>query len=84
MLLFGVFIAIFVGVSLVSKEIEKKTLYAVFSKPITRGQFIIGKYFGLCITLLVNVIVMGLGVSIALLFVGGGSLSYLDLGRDRS
>ncbi|NNE66018.1 MAG: ABC transporter permease subunit [Pyrinomonadaceae bacterium] len=75
MLLFGVFIAIFVGVGLVSKEIEKKTLYTVFSKPVRRGEFIVGKYLGLCLTLLVNVAVMGLGVSIALLFVGGGSLS---------
>ena len=75
MLLFGVFIAIFVGVGLVSKEIEKKTLYAVFSKPIGRGEFIIGKYLGLCLTLLVNVVVMGLGVSTALIFVGGDSLA---------
>lgn len=76
MLLFGVFIAIFVGVGLVSKEIEKKTLYAVFSKPVGRGEFIVGKYLGLCLTLLVNVAVMGLGVSLALLFIGGGSLAW--------
>ncbi len=76
MLLFGVFIAIFVGVSLVSKEIEKKTLYSVFSKPVGRGEFLVGKYLGLCLTLLVNVAVMGLGVSLALLFVGGGSLAF--------
>jgi len=37
MLLFGTFIAIFVGVGLVSKEIEKRTVFAVFSKPIGRG-----------------------------------------------
>lgn len=71
MLLFGAFIAIFVGVSLVSKEIEKRTVYAIFSKPIGRGEFIIGKYIGLCLTLLVNVLVMGIGVSLALLYVGG-------------
>ena len=76
MLLFGAFIAIFVGVGLVSKEIEKRTLYAIFSKPISRSEFIIGKYFGLCLTILVNVMVMGLGVSIALLYVGGNSLAW--------
>lgn len=75
MLLFGVFIAIFVGVSLVSKEIEKKTLYTVFSKPVGRGEFIVGKYLGLCLTLLVNIAVMGAGVSIALLWVGSGGLA---------
>lgn len=75
MLLFGAFIAIFVGVSLVSKEIEKRTVYAIFSKPIGRGEFIIGKYIGLCLTLLVNVLVMGIGVSLALLYVGGSSFA---------
>ncbi len=75
MLLFGVFISIFVGVSLVSKEIEKRTVYAIFSKPIGRSEFIIGKYLGLSLTLFVNVLVMGVGVSLALLYVGGGNLA---------
>ncbi|HKG59886.1 MAG TPA: ABC transporter permease [Pyrinomonadaceae bacterium] len=72
MLLFGVFIAIFVGVGLVYKEIERRTIYAVFSKPVGRGEFLVGKYLGLCLTLLVNVLVMGVGVSLALLYVSGG------------
>ena len=72
MLLFGVFIAIFVGVGLVYKEIERRTIYAVFSKPVGRGEFLVGKYFGLCLTLLVNVLVMGVGVSLALVYVSRG------------
>jgi len=72
MLLFGVFIAIFVGVGLVYKEIERRTIYAIFSKPVGRGEFLVGKYLGLCLTLLVNVVVMGLGVSLALLYVRKG------------
>ena len=76
MLLFGAFIAIFVGVSLVWKEIEKRTVYSIFSKPVGRGEFIVGKYLGLCLTILVNVIVMGAGVSLALLYVGGGRLAW--------
>lgn len=75
MLLFGAFISIFVGVSLVSKEIERRTVYSIFSKPIGRSEFIIGKYLGLCLTLLVNVLVMGVGVSLALLYVGGKNLA---------
>lgn len=75
MLLFGAFISIFVGVSLVSKEIERRTVFAIFSKPIKRGEFIVGKYLGLCLTLLVNILVMGVGVSLALLYVGGGNLA---------
>jgi Cu-processing system permease protein len=72
MLLFGVFIAIFVGVGLVYKEIERRTIYAIFSKPVGRGEFLVGKYLGLCLTLAVNVAVMGAGVSLALLYVRGG------------
>jgi len=72
MLLFGMFISIFVGVGLVYKEIERRTIYAVFSKPVGRGEFLVGKYLGLCFTLLVNVVVMALGVSLALLYVSRG------------
>jgi ABC-type transport system involved in multi-copper enzyme maturation permease subunit len=72
MLIFGAFISIFVGVSLVWKEIEKRNVYSIFSKPVGRGEFIVGKYIGLCQTLFVNVAVMGIGVTLALLYVGGG------------
>jgi ABC-type transport system involved in multi-copper enzyme maturation permease subunit len=72
MLLFGVFIAIFVGVGLVYKEIERRTIYAILSKPIGRGQFLLGKYLGLSVTLLVNVLVMGIGVTLALVYVRRG------------
>lgn len=72
MLLFGVFIAIFVGVGLVYKEIERRTLYAILAKPISRGQFLLGKYLGLCATLLVNVVVMGIGLSAALVYLRRG------------
>lgn len=72
MLLFGVFIAIFVGVGLVYKEIERRTVYAIFAKPVGRGEFLVGKYLGLCLTLLVNVLIMGTGISLALIHVSGG------------
>ena len=71
-LIFGVFIAIFVGVSLVWKEIEKRTVYSLLSKPVSRTNFIVGKYIGFCGTLLFNTLVMGLGVTLALVYVGGG------------
>jgi ABC-type transport system involved in multi-copper enzyme maturation permease subunit len=72
MLLFGAFISTFVGVGLVYKEIERRTVYAIFSKPVGRGEFLVGKYLGLCLTLLVNVVVMGAGVMLALIYVKGG------------
>jgi ABC-type transport system involved in multi-copper enzyme maturation permease subunit len=81
MLLFGAFISIFVGVGLVYKEIERRTIYAIFSKPVGRGEFLVGKYLGLCLTLLVNVLVMGIGLSLALLYVrrGGGDTPILNI-----
>lgn len=71
-LLFGVFIAIFVGVGLVYKEIERRTLYSILSKPVGRGEFLLGKYLGLCLTLLVNILIMGVGLSLALIYVKRG------------
>jgi hypothetical protein len=56
--LIGVVIALLVGVGLVTKEIERKTIYTILARPISRAQFIIGKYFGLVSTLGVNVALM--------------------------
>ena len=67
--LFGVVIAIFIGIGLVSKEIEKRTLYTVLSRPVRRWEFIIGKFFGLSGTLVVNTFCMAIGVFAALLYV---------------
>ena len=67
--LFGVVIAIFIGIGLVSKEIEKRTLYTVLSRPVRRWEFIVGKFFGLAATLVVNTFFMGIGVFGALLYV---------------
>jgi len=57
---FGLLIALFVGIGLVYNEIDKKTIYTIISKPIDRWQFILGKYFGLLLTIYVNVIIMTL------------------------
>lgn len=67
--LFGVVIAIFIGIGLVSKEIEKRTLYTVLSRPVQRWEFIVGKFFGLAGTLVVNTAFMAIGVFAALLYV---------------
>lgn len=63
--LFGVVIAIFIGIGLVSKEIERRTLYTVLSRPVRRWEFICGKYFGLAGTLIVNAAFMTLGLLLA-------------------
>jgi Cu-processing system permease protein len=65
--LVGVVIAIFVGIGLVNKEIERRTVYTIMARPIRRTQFILGKYLGLVMTLSVNIGVM-LGVFLATLW----------------
>jgi ABC-type transport system involved in multi-copper enzyme maturation permease subunit len=63
---FGLFIAVFIGIGLVSKEVERRSIYSLLSKPISRPQLIAGKYAGLVLTLAVNVGVMTLAMYLVL------------------
>jgi ABC-type transport system involved in multi-copper enzyme maturation permease subunit len=63
---FGTFIAIFIGIGLVSKEVEKRSIYALIAKPMSRTQLVLGKYAGLALTLAVNVAVMALAIFVVL------------------
>lgn len=67
--LFGIVIAVFIGIALVSKEIDRRTLYTVLSRPVRRWEFIAGKFLGLAGTLVVNTFFMAIGVFGALLYV---------------
>lgn len=58
--IFGLILTVFVGTSLVSKEIDKKTIYLLISKPIRRSGFIFGKFLGLSITLLIIMVAMAI------------------------
>ena len=64
--IFGLFIAIFIGIGLVSKEVERRSIYALLAKPISRPQFVAGKYAGLVLTLAVNVAVMTVALYVVL------------------
>jgi len=69
--IFGILIALFVGVSLVSKEIEKRSLYPLLAKPLGRGEFLIGRFLGLGLTLLVNVVTMTAAMLLTLTLTSG-------------
>jgi len=56
--LFGALIAIFVGVGLIHKEVDRRTIYTILSKPVSRTEFLLGKYFGLVVTLWIQVAIM--------------------------
>jgi ABC-type transport system involved in multi-copper enzyme maturation permease subunit len=65
----GLLISIFLGVALVSKEMDKRTLYALLAKPVRRAEFLLGKFGGLVLTLAVNTAAMALGLLLAMLYV---------------
>jgi ABC-type transport system involved in multi-copper enzyme maturation permease subunit len=65
---FGLFIAIFIGIGLVSKEVERRSIYGLLAKPISRPQLIAGKYAGLVLTLAVNVAVMTVAFYVVLAY----------------
>jgi len=73
--IFGVLISVFVGIGLVSREIQRRTIYTVITKPVYRYQFLLGKYFGLLLTIFCNISLMTV-IFLAVLFWKGG---FLDL-----
>ncbi len=73
---FCVLIAIFTGINLVYKEIEKKTVFSILSKPVTRDEFIAGKFLGLALTMLTALGAMAV-IFFAFVAVSGGGF---DLG----
>jgi ABC-type transport system involved in multi-copper enzyme maturation permease subunit len=64
--LFGTLIAVFIGTGLVSKEIERRSIYPLLAKPLSRGEFYLGKFAGLAFTLVVNLGAMLAGLLLTL------------------
>ncbi len=63
----GLLISVFIGVALVSKEMDKRTLYALLAKPVRRWEFLLGKFAGLVLTLAVNTAAMALGLLLVMI-----------------
>lgn len=76
--IFGVILSIFVGTSLVFKEIDKRTIYVILSKPIERWQFILGKFLGLNLTLTIIIFLMSI-VFITLIYLYKASVEEVYL-----
>jgi ABC-type transport system involved in multi-copper enzyme maturation permease subunit len=68
---FGTLIAVFIGIGLVYKELERRTVYSLLAKPVRRYELILGKYLGLLFTLVVNVAIMTAGLMGAMWWNGG-------------
>ncbi|MGB7220411.1 MAG: ABC transporter permease [Vicinamibacterales bacterium] len=80
--IFGVFIAVFVGIGLVSKEVERRSVYGLLPKPIHRHQLVLGKYVGLSFTLAINVAVMAVALYAVLLYMSWGVPQLVQTGWD--
>ncbi len=80
--IFGLFIAIFIGIDLVSKEVERRSIYSLLSKPIHRYQLVLGKYAGLTLTLGVNVAVMAAALYAVLVYTSWGVPALVQSGWD--
>lgn len=84
--MFGLLISVFLGVSLVAREIDRRTCYALLARPVSRGEFVLGKFLGLLATVGLNLVVMATVSALALLayrgnlgFLGSGFLAAFGL-----
>ena len=62
----GVLMAVFIGVGLVAREIERRSIFGLLSKPVPRWEFVAGKFAGLVLTLAVNIWAMAAALFVAL------------------
>jgi ABC-type transport system involved in multi-copper enzyme maturation permease subunit len=74
---FGLLTAVFVGVSLVFKEIERRTVYTLLAQPVRRWQFVCGKYAGLSLVLASAVVVTGAALLVAVRLAGEAPFALL-------
>jgi len=73
MQLVGILVAVFIGASLIAGDIERRVLLPVVAKPVSRSQYLIGRYLGLAGALLVNLLVMGALLGAVLAFDAGSA-----------
>lgn len=77
--IFGTLIAIFVGTSLIYKEIDKRTIYTIVSQPLWRWEFIVGKYLGLAILIgLVTLVMAAFAMGYVVLLGGLVTITFLE------
>jgi ABC-type transport system involved in multi-copper enzyme maturation permease subunit len=74
---FGTLIAVFLGVGLVTREVDRRTCYPALARPVSRAGFVVGKYVGLLATLALNVALMAVATALVLLAYRG-SPAFLD------
>ena len=69
-------IAIFMGVGLLSREIENRTVYMIVSRPVKRSSFVLGRILGLNMILVLNILILSI-LTLLVYFLTGGSMNPL-------
>jgi Cu-processing system permease protein len=69
---FNAIVALFLGTTSFFKDIDRKVVYFILAKPVSRAQFLLGKFFGLCMVLLVTSLILAIAYIGVILYVGGG------------
>ncbi len=65
----GVLLVLFVGINLIAKDLDRRTIYMVLARPISRGEYIIGKFFGLVLLIVVAMLILSIFALLSLLLV---------------
>lgn len=76
----GLLISIFIGTGLVSKEVERRSIYSILAKPLSRSSFIVGKYAGLVLTLAINLALMTIAFYAMLLYLSWTTADWVQQG----
>jgi ABC-type transport system involved in multi-copper enzyme maturation permease subunit len=70
--IFGTLIAVFLGAGVIARDVERRTVYPIVAKPVSRAGYVIGRYLGLLATLILNLGVMSLVfVGTVAIYLGG-------------
>lgn len=74
---FGTLIAVFLGAGLVAGDVQRRTVYPILAKPVSRSEYLLGRYGGLAVTLVLNLLVMAL-TTVAVLWIYRGDLGFVS------
>lgn len=74
----GLLLVLFVGINLMAKDLDRKTIYMVLAKPISRGQYIIGKFLGISLLIIVCMVILSCFAAVSLLLIKLGHPNFFE------
>ena len=69
---FNAIIALFLGTTSFYRDVERKTVYFILAKPVSRAQFLLGKFFGLCLVIFLTSVALAVAYLVVIALAGGG------------